>query len=194
MAISVDPATKVITVAQADLTPLGGGVYELDVEWLRTQLKDWEDSEVGMVMPDTHRRNAPVTLAGTTYAQTFEVINGYTITFSPDSAWRVRCTGANHNIADVMNVNQVSIEIGNSAGLQVVETGVSGLTTAESAALELIRKLLQNKTVTDPDTGVMTVYDDDGSTVLVSGAVYEDKAASQPYRGQGIDRRERLEP
>lgn len=125
MAISVDHATKVITVPQSDLTALGGGVYQLDVEWLRLQLKDFEDSVEGMAMPDTHRRNAQVTLAGTTFAQTFEIINGYTITFTPNSEWRVRCTNANHNIADVMNVNQVSIEIGNSAGLISAGAGAS---------------------------------------------------------------------
>jgi hypothetical protein len=124
MAISVDYATKVITVPQADLTLISTGLYELDVEDLRLWLKDWEDSVDGIAMPDTHRRNAPVTLSGTTYAQTFEMINGYTLTFTPNSSWRVRMVGGNHNIGDVMNVNSVSIEIGNSAGL-IVNNGAS---------------------------------------------------------------------
>lgn len=124
MAISVDYATKVITVPQADLTLISTGLYELDVEDLRLWLKDWEDSVDGIAMPDTHRRNAPVTLSGTTYAQTFEMINGYTLTFTPNSSWRVRMVGGNHNVGDVMNVNSVSIEIGNSAGL-IVNNGAS---------------------------------------------------------------------
>lgn len=138
MAISVNYATKVISVPQADLTPLGGGVYGLDVEDFRMWLKDWEDDEGGMAMPDTHRRNAPVTLSGTNYAQTFELINGYTVTFE-NGSYRVRVTGGNHNIADVMNANSVSIEVGNSAGLIVVAEGGGGTcpTAGEIAAAVL---------------------------------------------------------
>lgn len=191
MAISINCATKVVFVPKADLTLVSPGIYSLDVEAFRIWLKDWEDSEIGMGMPDTHRRNAPSTLSGTTYAQTFEMINGYTVTFE-DGSYRVRVVGANHNIADVMNANSVSIEIGNSAGLITVETGVSGLTVAESAALSLIEKLLRNKQITNPATGKMTVYDDDGTTVLVEGNLYQDAAGVTPYAGAGAERRERL--
>ncbi|MCX8003423.1 MAG: hypothetical protein N2688_00455 [Burkholderiaceae bacterium] len=125
MAVSIDWATRVITVPQADLTYVGPGLYSLNVEDFRRWLKDIEDSEVGMAFPDTHRRNAPVTLSGTTYAQTFEIINGYTVTFE-NGSYRVRVTGGNHNIADVMNPNSVSIEVGNSAGLIAVGTGGGG--------------------------------------------------------------------
>lgn len=135
MTISVNYSTRVISVPLADLTPVDTGLYELDVEDFRLWLRDWEDNEGGMVMPDTHQRNAPVTLSGTTYAQTFEIINGYTVTFE-DGSYRVRVTGGNHNIGDVMNANSVSIEIGNSAGLIVVAGGGGGdcPTAAEIAA------------------------------------------------------------
>lgn len=59
--------------------------------------------------------------------------------------------------------------------------------------LALLGKLARNKTVTDPSTGTITVYDDDGVTPLLTAALHEDVAGSQPYRGQGADRRERLE-
>lgn len=192
MALSVNCATKVIYVPKADLTLVSGSLYELDVDQFRKDLKDWEDGDIGMAMPDTHRHNTTVTLSGVNYARTFEIINGYTVEFE-NGNYSVRCKNANHNIADVKVVNSVSLIIGNAAGLITVETGVSGLTPAESAALELIKKILVNKQITDPNTGLMTVYDDDNATVLVSGNVYEDVAASQPYRGQGIDRREKLE-
>lgn len=129
--ISVNCSTKVITVPQSDLLSMGGGVYELDVNWLRQQLKDWEDSEEGMAMPDTHRHNTTVTLSGVTYARTFEIINGYTVTFEDvGSPYTVKCVGANHNIGDVKTVNQVSLIIGNSAGLIEVPTG-AGATPAD---------------------------------------------------------------
>lgn len=131
MALSIDWSTKVITVPQADLTSLGGGVYEHDIDAFRLELKDIEDSEVGMVFPKTHNHNTAVTLSGVTYARTFEVINGYTIEYEDTgSPYTVKCVGANHNIADVKVVNQVSLLIGNSAGLIQVTSG-SGLSTEE---------------------------------------------------------------
>lgn len=132
MTISINWATKVITVPQADLTFISGSTYELDVEDFRLWLKDIEDSETGMAFLDTHRRNAPVTLAGATYAQTFEIINGYTVLFQDvGTPYTVRCVGANHNIGDVKVVNQVSLIIGNSAGLIEVDTGGGGGSSAD---------------------------------------------------------------
>ena len=56
----------------------------------------------------------------------------------------------------------------------------------------LIEKILRNRLETDPVTGVMTLYDDDNVTPLISGTIFEDIAQAQAYRGQGIDRRNRL--
>jgi hypothetical protein len=127
MAISINWGTKVIYIPQADLTNLGGGVYELDVDSFRLELKDLEDSEQGQVHPTTHRHNTQVTLSGVTYSRTVEIINGYTILFQDvGSPYTVKCSGANHNLADVKVVNQVSLLIGNSAGLITVATGGAG--------------------------------------------------------------------
>lgn len=135
MALSINWVTKVITVPQADLGIVSAGLYELNVETFRLALKDIEDGEEGMSFPDTHRRNAPVTLAGVTYAQTFEIINGYTVTFqSTGTPYRVRVVGGNHNIGDVQNVNDVSLIIGNSAGLVAVNTGGSSGPSASGVA------------------------------------------------------------
>lgn len=131
--ISIDPASYVITVPQADLVHVSGSLYELDVDWFRLQLKDWEDSEVGMSMPDTHEHTTAKTLSGTTYARFVEILSPYTITFEAvGPPYRVRCVGANHNISDVQNLNNVSLIIGNSAGLIEVATG-AGPTAAEVA-------------------------------------------------------------
>ena len=86
---------------------------------------------------------------------------------------------------------QVAVVGDHSAGLQQVTAG-SGLTTDQSDMLVLIAKLLRNKQVTDPVSGKMIVYDDDGSTVLVEGALYEDVTGTTTYRGKGAERRERL--
>ncbi len=59
---------------------------------------------------------------------------------------------------------------------------------------DLLLKLMLNKQITDPATGLMTIYDDDDTTVIYTGNVYEDAAGTTLYRGQGIERRNRLEP
>ena len=118
MTISINWATKVISVPQADLTNLGGGKYRLDVNAFRLALKDIEDSAEGMGFPDTHRHAGEATLSGVTYARQVEIVNGYTVEFE-NGTYQVECVGANHNIADVKVVNSVSLIIGNSAGLIV---------------------------------------------------------------------------
>lgn len=69
---------------------------------------------------------------------------------------------------------------------------INGMTPDQQAQLIRIEKILRNKQVTDPVAGTMTVYDDDGSTVLLTGPLFEDAAGVQAYRGQGAERRERL--
>lgn len=116
--ITVNWPTKVIHIPQADLTPVSGALYELNVNTLRLALKDLEDDELGQPWPTTHNHNTELTLSGVTYARAVEIINGYTVEFE-DGQYAVRLVGANHNIADVKVLNQVSLIIGNSAGLIV---------------------------------------------------------------------------
>ena len=134
MAISIDWASKVISIPQNYLTNISGTLYELDVDQFRLDLKELEDDPDGMAFPQTHNHNTTVTLSGVTYARTFEIINGYTVTFEDTGApYRVRFTGANHNIADVTNYDRVSLIVGNSAGLVEVDTGGGGSSAAEIA-------------------------------------------------------------
>jgi len=126
MAISIDWATQVITVPQVYLTPLGGSIYELNLNTFRLSLKDLEDDEDGIIFPKTHNHNPPVTVSGVTVARVIEIINGYTVTFE-DGQYAVNLVGANSNVADVTNVNQVSVRPFNSAGLITVTSG-SGVT------------------------------------------------------------------
>jgi hypothetical protein len=59
-------------------------------------------------------------------------------------------------------------------------------------ALRLAQIILRNKTVTDPAAGTITVYDVDGTTVLLEADLFEDAAGVTPYSGSGAERRERL--
>lgn len=127
--ISINHSTKRISVPQADLTFVSGSLYELDVDAFRLILKGLEDDADGMTLLDTHRHNTAVTVGGTTLARVVEIINGFTITFG-DGQYAVRLVGANSNIPDVTNINQVSIRSQNSAGLITVTSG-SGITAQD---------------------------------------------------------------
>jgi len=124
MAISIDWGTKVISIPKNDLTVLQTTpteIRQLTIDSFRLNLKDQEDSTDGMAFIDTHKSNAPVTVGGVILARVVEIINGFTITFE-DGQYAVNLSGANSNIADVTNVNQVSVRSSNSAGLQDLST------------------------------------------------------------------------
>ena len=119
MPISIDWGTKIIHIPKDYLTLVQATpteIRELNINKFRLDLKDLEDNEDGIVYPDTHRHYPPVTVGGVELAMVVEIINGYTITFE-DGKYAVNLVGANSNIADVVNVNQVSIRSANSAGL-----------------------------------------------------------------------------
>lgn len=119
MAISINWGTKVITVLKTDLTLIQSTptvIYNMDLNLFRLSLKDLEDSEDGMHFPITHNHSPEVSLGGLTYARVIEIINGYTITFE-DGQYAVNLIGANSNVADNVNVNQVSVRSNNSAGM-----------------------------------------------------------------------------
>jgi len=99
-------------------------IRQLNLGTFRLTLKDLEDSVDGMVWERTHSHNTSVTLGGVVYARTIEIINGYTVTFE-DGQYAVNLVGANSNVGDVVNVNQVSVRVNNSAGLQDLSTLLS---------------------------------------------------------------------
>lgn len=118
MAISVDWNTKVIFIPKSDLTLIQSiptEIRQLDLNVLRLELKGLEDDE-GITYEDTHNHNQPVSVGGVTLARVIEIINGYSVTFE-DGQYAVNLVGANSNLSDVTNVNQVSVRSSNSAGL-----------------------------------------------------------------------------
>jgi hypothetical protein len=132
MAVTINWETKVISLLKTDLTLIQSTpseIYELDVDWFRLQLKNIEDDTEGVPFSDTHIHNTEVTLGGLTLARVVEIIDPYTITFENDQ-YAVNLVGANNNIADKTNVNQVSVRSNNSAGMVN-----SGLTAEQHAQL-----------------------------------------------------------
>ena len=136
MAVTINWTTKVINIPKADLTFIQDNpteIRELDVDWFRLQLKDIEDNVEGQPFTDTHVHNTEVTLGGLTLARVVEIIAPYSVTFE-DGQYAVNLVGANNNIADKTNVNQVSVRSSNSAGMVIVNSG-SGLTAEQNEQL-----------------------------------------------------------
>jgi hypothetical protein len=145
--IYVDWANRIIFVpkqvtVQVQASPTE--IRELDLNDFRLALKDLEDSPEGMPYIDTHRHNTTVTLGGVTFARLIEIINNYTITFE-DGQYAVNLVGANSNVGDRVNVNQVSVRSANSAGLVEIATGSgpSAETIADEVRTNLSPELLR---------------------------------------------------
>lgn len=128
MAITTDWSTLTFTVPQGDLTLVSGSLYEMNTEtYFRQGINEIMASEDGIVFEDAIDHNTEYTVAGVTYARKVEMINGYSLVYSPDSQWTVRYTGSNNNLFDVengvLNQNQVQVISANSAGLIVTSSG-----------------------------------------------------------------------
>ena len=116
MAITIDWANKIINVPQGDLTPLGGTDYALDLDVFRKTLNALQEGEIGIVFDTTHFHTPTITVGGITLARVVEIINDYTVTFE-NLQYSVNLVGANSNVGDVLNLNQVSVRSANTAGL-----------------------------------------------------------------------------
>ena len=64
--------------------------------------------------------------------------------------------------------------------------------TTASEKMNVMHIILQSESVTNPNTGVMTYFADDGVTPILTALIHEDAAKTQLYRGQGIESREKL--
>lgn len=117
--LSIEWATKIITVPKAYTTLVQISPTEirnLTLNTFRLDVGDLLAGSEGLVYEDAISHNTEVILGGITYARIIEIINGYTITFE-DGQYAVNLIGANSNVGDVINVNQVSVRSQNSAGL-----------------------------------------------------------------------------
>jgi hypothetical protein len=147
MAISINWGTSEINVPKADLTLVSGTLYKLNTDAFRLALKALEVTNNGIVSLRTHKHNTEVTIAGTTYARTLELINNYFITFE-NGFYSVRLEDSNNNFFDIENgiltQNNVQVIPTNSAGLVVVNTG-SGVT--EQDKLDIADRVWDEPTV-----------------------------------------------
>lgn len=207
MAITFDAAAKLLILTT--------GTTELDVVDAYSRWKDWVLDNNAQHLPAFSAVGGETidAVAGTfvpTYAflingwkvrpqesnHTLAVTNGILLVDGGGDPF-VNTTGSyvvRINFQQPVQAITVSTEGGSAPSAETVAAAVwahSDALTLQSRVL-LAHKILRNKTVTDPGTGVMTVYDDDGTTVLVSAQMYEGVSTSQTYRGTGAERREML--
>jgi len=117
--LTIDWLTKVIFVPKSYTQFVSASPFEirqLDIDVFRLDLRAIEADNFGIVNERTHTHNTTVTVGGVTLARVINIVNGYTVTFE-DAPYGVNLAGANSNIADVTNLNQVQIRSANSAGL-----------------------------------------------------------------------------
>lgn len=153
--ITINWGTKVITIPKTatDLVQTSPSeIRQMDLNAFRGQLNDLQDDPEGIVFDTTHTHNKSVAIGGVELARVIEMINDYTVTFE-DGQYAVNLIGANSNVADRVNVNQVSVRSANSAGL------------VTSAAIEF-----------GEYGGGVTI----DATALTSGTVYPFGTARQP--------------
>jgi hypothetical protein len=136
MAVTIDYGnTNVIDIPLVDWTFVSGTFYTFDTEAYRLALKVLEASETGMVFTDTHIRNAPVTVAGVTLAQSIQIIAPYTNEFQA-GAYTVQLEGSNNNVWSVQDnilvQNQTQVIPTNSAGLVIVTPGIGAAAIADA--------------------------------------------------------------
>lgn len=123
MALTINPATKEVSIPQADLTFVSGTLYDFNTTQFMRDLNALLDDENYIWMDDAFSHNTEVTILGVTYARFIEMINGWNITFeNTGAAYSVRFNGSNNNMFDlesgVLNATPLVTAIGNnSAGL-----------------------------------------------------------------------------
>lgn len=154
MSLSIDWGTKIISVPKAYLSLVTGTTYEMDLDQFHLDLRALEAGEQGVLFDPTHEHDTTVTIGGVTLSRVVELINGYTITFE-DGQYGVNMVGANSNLSEYINRNQVSIASANSAGLTV-----PGATAADVA---MIKSMLGKNSVieyefTGSENDAATIY------------------------------------
>lgn len=88
--------------------------------------------------------------------------------------------------SDGLTAQQVAAAVWDAATASHDTAGTFGL------AVGLLHALGRNRVVTDPAAGTFTVYDDDDTTVLLTGDLWQNAAGTVPYAGAGAERRDRL--
>lgn len=203
MAITVDfPASRIrVSSDQA----------ALDVGALYAAIKDAQDSVEGVMY-------APIAAGAGRFDLGGGRTSGLVVRLNPP--WQVEFLGSGQRTVDggtlvggaggqpvavtpgtqvLLNRPADAFGVSTSGAPAPTASEVAAAVWTHSSATDLLSKveiahiILRNRTITNPTTGTMTVFADDGVTPILVANLYEDVGATQPYRGQGAEHRGRLE-
>lgn len=113
--------------------------------------------------------------------------DGITATITNGSAVTISCTPGDAVADGVTASVQGSITISCTPGNAVAD-GVTATVAAAVSQLDLILKILRNRQELNSITGKFTLYDDDGTTVLMQSNAWADVGGTQPYSGGTLAR------
>lgn len=209
MAITVDPINKRLILDSTSVT--AQSIYKAWVDWVvlsdnskylpAFRTAGGEDLGSGLFIPAYYflsngwrvrplEGNQNLTITGNLFVDgggvpvvptlgVFQVNVNYTV---PVQAQAVSVSGSGGpSVSEIASAVRVELAP-ELASISTIETKV-GIATA----------ILRNKTVTNPTTGIMTVFADDGTTPLLTAQLYEGIDQVYTYRGQGAEVRNRLE-
>lgn len=147
--------------------------------------------------------SAPAGVADTaTHGSATGTVSALTMTAPSGTAAGTANANATGSLASIL----ISAATGSASGSSVIDATATGTIpqiilsaptgTASNAAgptqTDLIYKILSNKQALDPVTGKLTIWDDDGVTILYQANAWEDTAATIPYRGKALGRIDKL--
>lgn len=185
--VTFDAATRRVVVTQA---PDANGVINLNVnvDLYSDGKEDW------LATPGLHGSRFPIDALGGNPTPEGSLGDSYILRYG----WKIAPYEADHTLVIDGNLfPEADPLVVDSVGLyrievkQKVSTLVEVRTDASAAAdLSLIRMILDNRLQTDPSTGKMTLYDDDGLTPIREWNIWEDILQAQAYQSQGSERRD----
>jgi hypothetical protein len=162
--------------------PVGGGLFAGDIYFLTNGWQVVVDHQIQVVGTLYHDDPVPVYV--------LEPLGGVT---AQTSNLAYSLAGPSVDVPSTEDIASAVWDDPFAAGLSSALSANTVALNNLNLKVDIVSMILRNKTVTDPDTGLMTVYAEDGVTPTLIAQIFEDVSGNQAYRGQGVQRRERLE-
>jgi len=117
-----------------------------------------------------------------------------------DLGWRLQAAAGSGELTLTGNLFAIDLtiplfEADPGGGTVLVKQVVSPQSITDASGVASLAQLVdfhQNQLITDPLTGKINLYEDNGVTVQLQGDLFEDAAGTIPYRGRGAERRGRM--
>jgi hypothetical protein len=191
-ALNAEPAAYVLIAFDADLAESGGAGLTLDAQPAAYAVVAFDSG-----LAATKAINAAA--AAYTVSADATLAAGRNLNAAP-AAYLLTAADAGLAATKAINaaaaayaVSSPDAELLTGGGTDVLtSTDLANITAIVDARVDELQKIWLNKMTTDPATGLLTIYDNDNTTPLWQGPIYEDVPGTQPYRGRGAERRDKL--